>query len=53
LFVLAVPAAAAMIAWEFHSSVAEAKAAVEDGCDGLPLGSIRVDENGAPQICRR
>ncbi len=26
---------------------------IESGCEGKPLGAVRIDSNGNPQICIR
>jgi len=37
--------------WSVYQAVDERTVKMTGGCEGHPIGSIRIDENGNPQIC--
>lgn len=49
VLLLVVPAAAAWLAWGFYDRAAGRVG--QSGCDGEAVGTIRISDNGSPQIC--
>jgi predicted transcriptional regulator len=37
--------------WTVYEGVSKRVTAIDKGCDGVPVGSVRIDKNGNPQIC--
>lgn len=39
------------VGWTVYEGVSKKETAIDKGCEGQPVGSVRVDKNGNPQIC--
>lgn len=39
------------VGWTVYDGVSKEATAIDKGCEGQPIGSVRIDKNGNPQIC--
>lgn len=37
--------------WSVYSGMTQKTEALVHGCEGQPIGAVRIDNNGSPQIC--